>query len=142
MNRSTSNASASGLIESGREVIQIEAAAVSALEPRLNETFAAACGLLLACRGRVVVTGMGKSGIICRKIAATLASTGSPAATMPPKTMSRTRQTAYCQITTSRLITSSSAAVNPRPGIGPVICWPNKVRGGAVIVPEGKIAAG
>ncbi len=79
MNRSASNASASGLIESGREVIQIEAAAVSALESRLNETFAAACGLLLACRGRVVVTGMGKSGHIGRKLAATMASTGTPA---------------------------------------------------------------
>lgn len=73
------SASAAGLIESGREVIQIEAAAVSALGPRLNETFAAACGLLLACRGRVVVTGMGKSGHIGRKLAATMASTGTPA---------------------------------------------------------------
>ncbi|MGH8128131.1 MAG: hypothetical protein ACRETC_07150, partial [Gammaproteobacteria bacterium] len=62
MNRPAPSASAAGLIESGREVIQIEAAAVTALEARLNETFAAACGLLLACRGRVVVTGMGKSG--------------------------------------------------------------------------------
>jgi arabinose-5-phosphate isomerase len=79
VNRSASSASASGLIESGREVIQIEAAAVSALESRLNETFAAACGLLLACRGRVVVTGMGKSGHIGRKLAATMASTGTPA---------------------------------------------------------------
>lgn len=73
------NASAPGLIESGLEVIRIEAAAVSALGPRLNETFAAACGLLLACRGRVVVTGMGKSGHIGRKLAATMASTGTPA---------------------------------------------------------------
>ena len=79
MNRSAHNASATGLIESGRQVIQIEAAAVSALEPRLKETFAAACGLLLACRGRVVVTGMGKSGHIGRKLAATMASTGTPA---------------------------------------------------------------
>ncbi|MGA7965524.1 MAG: KpsF/GutQ family sugar-phosphate isomerase [Gammaproteobacteria bacterium] len=79
MNRSAPSASAAGLIESGREVIQIEAAAVTALEARLNETFAAACGLILACRGRVVVTGMGKSGHIGRKLAATLASTGTPA---------------------------------------------------------------
>ena len=79
MNRSAPSASASGLLESGREVIKIEAAAVSALESRLNETFAAACGLLLACRGRVVVTGMGKSGHIGRKLAATMASTGTPA---------------------------------------------------------------
>ena len=79
MNRPSPSASAAGLIESGREIIQIEAAAVTALESRLNETFAAACGLVLACRGRVVVTGMGKSGHIGRKLAATLASTGTPA---------------------------------------------------------------
>ena len=78
MNRPPPSASSAGLIESGREVIRIEAAAVSALEARLNETFAAACGLILACRGRVVVTGMGKSGHIGRKLAATLASTGTP----------------------------------------------------------------
>ncbi|HEX5314814.1 MAG TPA: KpsF/GutQ family sugar-phosphate isomerase [Gammaproteobacteria bacterium] len=72
-------ASAAQLIRSGREVVVIEAAAVAALAARLNETFAAACGLLLACRGRVVTTGMGKSGHIARKVAATLASTGSPA---------------------------------------------------------------
>lgn len=79
MNSSVNSASALGLIESGREVIEIEAAAVSALASRLNETFAAACGLILAGRGRVVVTGMGKSGHIGRKLAATLASTGTPA---------------------------------------------------------------
>ncbi len=71
-------ASAAGLVRSGRDVIRIEAAAVSALAERLSETFAAACGLVLACRGRVVVTGMGKSGHIGRKLAATFASTGTP----------------------------------------------------------------
>ncbi|MGH8161201.1 MAG: KpsF/GutQ family sugar-phosphate isomerase [Gammaproteobacteria bacterium] len=60
-------------------MIAIEAAAVAALDERLNETFAAACGLVLACRGRVIVTGMGKSGHIGRKLAATFASTGTPA---------------------------------------------------------------
>lgn len=71
-------ASLSGLVRAGRQVIEIEAAAVIALAGRLNETFAAACGMLLACRGRTIVTGMGKSGHIARKLAATFASTGTP----------------------------------------------------------------
>ena len=63
----------------GRAVIELEAEALSALVPRINEDFARACRLVLACQGRVVVTGMGKSGHIGSKIAATLASTGTPA---------------------------------------------------------------
>ncbi len=67
------------LIASGRRTIELEASAVSALLPRIDASFAAACELLLACKGRTVVTGMGKSGHIGKKIAATLASTGTPA---------------------------------------------------------------
>jgi arabinose-5-phosphate isomerase len=63
----------------GRAVIETEAAAVSALGQRIDAAFARACGYVLACRGRVVVLGMGKSGHVGGKIAATLASTGSPA---------------------------------------------------------------
>jgi len=63
----------------GRAVIELEAEALSALVPRLNEDFARACRLILDSKGRVVVTGMGKSGHIGGKIAATLASTGTPA---------------------------------------------------------------
>ena len=63
----------------GLAVIQVEAQAVAALERRINGSFVAACKLMLACRGRVVVIGMGKSGHIAGKIAATLASTGTPA---------------------------------------------------------------
>ena len=63
----------------GRAVVNIEAAAVNALADRINDDFAQACGHLLTCKGRIVVTGMGKSGHIGSKIAATLASTGSPA---------------------------------------------------------------
>ncbi len=66
----------------GRAVIETEAAAVAALADRIDATFVAACRLMLACAdrtGRVVVTGMGKSGHIGDKIAATLASTGTPA---------------------------------------------------------------
>jgi arabinose-5-phosphate isomerase len=63
----------------GRRVVQIEAAAVAGLGPRIDEAFARACQLILDCTGRVVVTGMGKSGHIGGKIAATLASTGTPA---------------------------------------------------------------
>jgi len=67
------------LIARGRRVLATEAEAVAALEHRLGDDFAAACRLILACEGRVVVTGMGKSGHVGSKIAATLASTGSPA---------------------------------------------------------------
>ena len=64
---------------SARRTIRMEAAAVASLEERIGAEFSAACALLLQVRGRIIVTGMGKSGHIARKIAATLASTGSPA---------------------------------------------------------------
>ena len=66
-------------LESARRTIRIERDAVAALDQAVNENFSRDCDLLLACRGRIIVTGMGKSGHIARKIAATLASTGSPA---------------------------------------------------------------
>ncbi|MEE9511271.1 MAG: KpsF/GutQ family sugar-phosphate isomerase [Gammaproteobacteria bacterium] len=65
--------------EQARRVLEIEARAVQDLIPRLDSRFAQACELCLACAGRVVVTGMGKSGHVGGKIAATLASTGTPA---------------------------------------------------------------
>ena len=67
-----------------RKVLQTEAAAILALVERLDDRFERAARLLLDCRGRVIVTGMGKSGIICRKIAATLSSTGTPALFLHP----------------------------------------------------------
>ena len=67
-----------------RKVLQTEAAAILALVDRLDERFARAVQLLQACRGRVIVTGMGKSGIIGQKIAATLSSTGTPAFFLHP----------------------------------------------------------
>jgi len=67
------------LIELGLAVIRTEAQAVADLERRINGNFARACGFMLQCSGRIVVMGMGKSGHIGSKIAATLASTGSPA---------------------------------------------------------------
>jgi arabinose-5-phosphate isomerase len=67
-----------GALALAREVIAIEAAAVAALASRIDGSFARAVDLLLACRGRVVVTGVGKSGHIGRKLASTLASTGTP----------------------------------------------------------------
>ena len=67
------------LRELGLAVIQVEAQAVSALAEQINDRFIAACKLLFNCTGRVVVIGMGKSGHIAGKIAATLASTGTPA---------------------------------------------------------------
>jgi arabinose-5-phosphate isomerase len=67
-----------------KQVLSMEAAAILALVDRLDETFERAVRILLECRGRVIVTGMGKSGIICRKIAATFASTGTPAHFLHP----------------------------------------------------------
>ena len=63
----------------GRAVVATELAEIEALQTRIDDSFTKACELLLACEGRIVVTGMGKSGHIGGKIAATLASTGSPA---------------------------------------------------------------
>lgn len=74
-----SGMNADKLIAMGRRVIDIEAQAVAALADRIDPAFAQACEYLFACGGRVVVTGMGKSGHIGGKIAATLASTGTPA---------------------------------------------------------------
>ncbi len=72
------DATASAL-ELARRVLDIEADAVRALGARLDERFLAAVSLILACRGRVIVSGIGKSGHIARKIASTLSSTGTPA---------------------------------------------------------------
>jgi arabinose-5-phosphate isomerase len=67
------------LKELARAVIRTEADAVAGLLERIDDAFLAACQLILDCRGRIVVLGMGKSGHIAGKIAATLASTGTPA---------------------------------------------------------------
>lgn len=68
----------------GRRVILEEATALGALASRLDGAFSSACRAILACRGRIVCTGMGKSGHVARKIAATFASTGTPAFFMHP----------------------------------------------------------
>jgi arabinose-5-phosphate isomerase len=70
---------ADGALRLAREVLEIESAAVAALVARLDARFLDAVRMVLACRGKVVVTGVGKSGQIGRKIASTLASTGTPA---------------------------------------------------------------
>ena len=72
------------MIEIGVNVLETEAEAITALIPRINTEFIAACELILNSTGRIVVTGMGKSGHIARKIAATLASTGTPAFFLHP----------------------------------------------------------
>ena len=72
------------IIEAARRVVQIEADAVEALAARLDNRFAQAVEMILACTGRVVVTGMGKSGLICKKMASTMASTGTPAIFLHP----------------------------------------------------------
>lgn len=70
--------------EIARKVLEIESRAIESLVERLDETFDSAVEAIVSCRGRVIVTGMGKSGIICQKIAATLSSTGTPAFFMHP----------------------------------------------------------
>jgi arabinose-5-phosphate isomerase len=70
--------------DSARKVIQIEQQAIAQLEQYLGDTFDQACRTLLACEGKVIVSGMGKSGHIGNKISATLASTGTPAFFMHP----------------------------------------------------------
>ncbi len=70
--------------EKAIETLQIEASAVENLIPRINDEFVAAVEKILSCRGRVAVTGMGKSGHVGKKIAATLASTGTPSFFMHP----------------------------------------------------------
>ena len=68
----------SPFIQSGQRAIDIERDAIDALHSRIDANFVKACEVIMACQGRVVVTGMGKSGHIAHKIAATLASTGTP----------------------------------------------------------------
>ena len=75
---------AAELLATAAETLRLETAALAALVERLDESFVAACQRLLDCRGRIVVTGMGKSGIIGKNIAAPLASTGSPALFLHP----------------------------------------------------------
>ncbi len=72
------------LLDEGRRVIRAEAEAVAGLAERLDERFTAAVEMLFGVRGRVIVTGVGKSGIVARKIAATLTSTGTPATFLHP----------------------------------------------------------
>lgn len=71
-------------IEVAREVLAIEATAIEGLLPQLDERFEQAVELILGCKGRVVCSGMGKSGVVMKKIAATLASTGTPALFLHP----------------------------------------------------------
>jgi arabinose-5-phosphate isomerase len=84
MSSAATSAAAASLLATARRALAIEARAVEALLARLDDRFAAACRVCLECPGRVVVTGMGKSGHIARKIAATLASTGTPAFFLHP----------------------------------------------------------
>jgi arabinose-5-phosphate isomerase len=71
-------------IQMGRQALTVESRALAELAPRLGEVFAAAVARILACQGRVAVMGIGKSGHVGRKIAATLASTGTPALFVHP----------------------------------------------------------
>jgi arabinose-5-phosphate isomerase len=79
LNASGSRPAPRSAIELAGEALDIEAEAILTVKRRLDASFAAAVDLMMRCRGRVVVSGMGKSGLIARKVAATLASTGTPA---------------------------------------------------------------
>ncbi len=72
------------MIETAKNVLRVEADAIIALSDRLDGRFERAVEMILACQGRVVITGMGKSGLICQKIASTMASTGTPALFLHP----------------------------------------------------------
>lgn len=72
------------VIEQAKKVLKIEAEAISALTERINESFVKAVDLVFFCKGKIVVTGVGKSGLIGQKIASTLASTGTPSFFMHP----------------------------------------------------------
>ncbi len=72
------------MLEHAREVLRMEAEAILELVPRIDDNFAAAVKMILECEGRTVITGMGKSGLIGRKMAATLASTGTPSFYLHP----------------------------------------------------------
>ncbi len=72
------------VLDTARRVLEIEAEAIRELAGRLDGSFEKAVEMMLACRGRIVLTGLGKSGLICQKIAATLSSTGMPSLFMHP----------------------------------------------------------
>ncbi len=78
------NNNAKTMIANGREVLELESNALALLAGSLDESFAKAVELMLGAKGRIIVCGMGKSGHVARKIAATLASTGSPAQFVHP----------------------------------------------------------
>ncbi|HEX6059891.1 MAG TPA: KpsF/GutQ family sugar-phosphate isomerase [Gemmatimonadaceae bacterium] len=80
----STTASRQEIVERGRRVVRLEREALAAIEERLGEEFAEAVELIARCDGRVIVTGVGKSGLIGRKIAATLTSTGTPASFLHP----------------------------------------------------------
>lgn len=72
------------MLDQARRVLEIEARAILHLKDRLNESFERAVKIMVHCKGKVIVAGMGKSGQVCRKIAATLSSTGTPAFFLHP----------------------------------------------------------
>ena len=84
MSDTTTDLTHEQFITTAIDAINTEISALALLTEQIDDRFAQACDVILACQGRVVVTGMGKSGLIGRKIAATFASTGTPAFFMHP----------------------------------------------------------
>lgn len=89
------------IYKAGRSVIEIESKMISSLAPKIDQKFVDSCQILLSCRGKVIVMGMGKSGHIARKIAATFASTGTPAFFIHP---GEAKHGDFGMITTSDII--------------------------------------
>src|SRR3972149_11766319 len=83
-NRKKTSPKDGNTIPRAKRVLKIEAKAIEGLIKRVNSSFEEAVKIMLACQGKVVVTGMGKSGLICHKIASTFASTGTPAFFLHP----------------------------------------------------------
>ena len=92
------------LLERGREVVRTEAAALAMLERGLGDSFVEACALIAGSRRRVVVSGMGKSGHIGRKIAATLSATGTPSMFLHPAEAAHGDLGMICLLYTSRCV--------------------------------------
>ena len=113
------------LLAAGRRVVTTEARALDALADALDESFADAVVLILAATGRVIVSGMGKSGHVARKMAATFASTGTPAFSRPERCRPLVRRTLSKSlrkffIVRSSMRRSASSWVSPGPDRKPL----------------------
>ena len=103
-------------LETAKRVLRIEARAIEEVMARLDGAFERAVDLLLNCKGRVVVTGMGKSGLVARKISATLSSTGTPSFFLHPADAVLAKRNCAPQDLLERVKTMSARKRGPRKG--------------------------